>query len=278
LVAPLLAGCTHPQTAPEGRWGRLANPGCENRRIKTTLFFAGQARDGSAPYDCRPRPNVSLYTVHPKDTRHLNWSVSRANRDETLDEMVGAGINVVTMSSWGERSLPCTAGWAADAPMQTAPAANDELFAAAVGKPLLIMPLLESRAGWAFRDEFPTDNDGRPAPGTVGQINALVGRYLQNPAHPEWAGRWARVYNRFGEPRYAVVLIHAASQRLASDDHAAFADGLNRVADEVFRTTQVKVGFFLDALPPGTNAPGCFRPTPEDTGSCLRCSDAVLGI
>lgn len=278
LVAPLLAGCTHPQTAPVGRWGRLANPGCENRRIKTTLFFAGQARDGSAPYDCQPRPNLSLFTVHPQDARQLNWSVKRANRDGTLNEMVGAGINVVTMSSWGEQSQPCTAGWAADAPMQTAPAANDELFAAVGGQSLLIMPLLESRAGWAFRDEFPTDQDGRTAPGTVRQINALVRRYLQAPAHPEWAGCWARVYDRGGEPRFAVVLIHAASQRLAADDHEVFADGLNRVAEEVFRATQVKVGFFLDALPPGTNAPGRFRPTPEGTGPFLRRANAVLGI
>lgn len=278
LVAFLLAGCSHPSPAPAGRWGRLATAGCENRRIKTTLFFAGQARDGSAPYDCQPRPNLSLYTVHPRGAHHLNWSISRANRDRTLNEMAAAGINVITMSSWGERSRPCTSGWAADAPMQTAPAANDELFAAAIGQPLLLMPLLESRAGWSFRDEFPTDADGRPAPGTISQINALIRRYLQDPAHPEWADRWASVHDRTGEPRYAVVLIHAASERLAPTDHQAFADGLDRIAAEVFRATQVKVGFFLDVLPPGTNAPGRFRPTPEDTGPCLRRTASVLGI
>jgi hypothetical protein len=278
FLALLLAGCTNSQPAPGGRWGRLANPGCENRRIKTTLFFAGQSRDGSEPYDCQPRPNTNLYTVHPKDARHLNWSISRANRDETLDEMIAAGINVITMSSWGEESLPCTEGWAAYAPMQTAPAANDELFTAAAGKPLLIMPLLESRAGWALRDEFPTDKEDLTAPVTVRQINALIRRYLQNPTHPEWADCWARVYDSFGEPRYAVVLIHAASGRLDPNDHKAFADGFRGVAEEVFRSTQVKVGFFLDALPPGTNAPGRFRPTSEDTGPFLRSTAAVLGI
>jgi hypothetical protein len=278
FLALVLAGCTHSQTAPRGRWGRLANHGCENCRIKTTLFFAGQARDGSAPYDCQPPPNTSLYTVRPKDARHLNWSIGRANRNETLDEMIAAGINVVTMSSWGEESLPCTAGWAAYAPMQTAPAANDELFTAAIGKPLLIMPLLESRTGWTLRDEFPADKDGQPAPGTIRQINALIRRYLQNPAHPEWADCWARVYDCFGEPRYVIVLIHAASQRLDRDDHEAFAEGFGRIAEEVFRTTQVKIGFFLDALPPGTNAPGRFRPTPEGTGPFLRSTPAVLGI
>jgi hypothetical protein len=278
LVAPVIAGCSRPAATPKGQWGRLANAGFENQRIKTTLFFAGQARDGSAPYECQPLPNESLYTVHPLDARHLNWSLDRANRDWVLAGMTGAGINVITMSSWGERSLPCREGWAVSAPMQTAPAAHDELFAVADGRPLLIMPLLESRSGWAFRDEFPRGQAGRPAPGTVTQINDLIGRYLKNPLHPEWAGRWARVYDRHGEPRYAVVLIHAASDRLGPDEHEAFAAGFTLVAEEVFRATRVKVGFFLDALPAGTNAPGRFKPTPEGTGPHLRKTDAVLGI
>jgi hypothetical protein len=262
LAAPLVAGCSRPVAAPEAQWGRLATPGFENQRIKTTLFFAGQACDGSVPYECQPRPNESLYTLHPRDARHLNWSVDRANRDWALAGMTEAGINVITMSSWGERSLPCGEGWAVSAPMQTAPAAHDELFTAADGKPLLIMPLLESRGGWAFRDEFPRDKAGRTAPGTVAQINDLIGRYLKNSEHPDWAGRWARVYDRHGEPRHAVVLIHTASDRLGPDEHEAFAAGFTLVAEAVYRATQVKVGFFLDTLPPGTNAPGRFKPTP----------------
>jgi hypothetical protein len=162
--------------------------------------------------------------------------------------------------------------------MQTAPAAHDELFAAAGGQALLLMPLLESRRGWAFRDEFPRDKAGLPAPGTVAQVTDLIDRYLHNPEHPEWAGRWARVYDRGGEPRQAVVLIHAASDRLAPDDHDGFAVGLTAVAEEVFRARGVKVGFFLDALPPGTNAPGRFKPTPDGTGPRLRETAAVLGV
>jgi hypothetical protein len=278
LAASLLAGCGHPRASPPGRWGRLATPGFENRRLRTTLFFAGQARDGSAPYGCHPRPNLDLYTVHPRDPRPLNWSGGRPNRDAALDAIVGAGVNVVTFSSWGERSQPCEAGWAAYAPMQSAPAANDELFDAALGKPLLLMPLLESRPGWTFREEFPLARDGRPAPGTVGQIRDLVRRYLQDPAHPRWADHWARLYDRRGEPRHAVVLLHAASDQLGPGEHETFAAGLTRVAEEVMQATGVKVGSLLDALPPGTNAPGRFRPSPEGTGAWLRQTDAVLGI
>ncbi len=278
LAAVLIVGCSAPATAPRGQWGRLANPGFENQRIKTTLFFAGQARDGSAPYGYQPASNTSLYTVHPLDARHLNWSVDPANRDWALDGMTRAGFNVVTLSSWGERSLPAREGWGLSAPMQTAPAAHDELFAAAGGKPLLVMPMLESRSGWSLRDEFPRDKAGRPAPGAVAQIKDLIDRYLKHPEHPEWAGRWARVYDRHGEPRHAVVLIHAASDRLDPNDHSAFAAGFTLLAEEIFRATGVQVGFFLDALPPGTNAPGRFRPSPEGTGPFLRESDAVLGI
>jgi hypothetical protein len=277
LTACLLLAA--PAAADEpGRRGRLANRGFENQRIQTTLFFAGQARDGSSPYGVRPRPNVHLYTVHPLDARHLNWSVARANRDYALDCMAKAGINVITMSSWGERSLSHDVGWVAGAPMQTAPEAHDELFEAAAGKHLLIMPLIESRGDWAFRDEFPHAADGRVAPGTVSQIKDLMQRYLKNPKHPEWADRWARIYDRRGIPRFAIVIIHAASSRLGPNDHKAFADGIEHIAREIFQTTKIRIGFFLDVLPPNTNAPGRFRPGARATGPRLLATDAVLGV
>jgi hypothetical protein len=258
--------------------GKLANPGFENQRIKTTLFFAGQAKDGSYRYDCQYGPNTDLYTVVPLDAGHLQWSESDANKDFALESMVEAGINVVTMSSWGESFLPCDVGWAPYAPMQTAPAAHDELFNAAVRKQLLIMPLIESRGDWAFRDEFPYWVDGRVAPGTVSQIKELVNRYVTE-APSEWKDRWARVYDRNGEPRYAIVIIQASSNRLAPNAHSDYAAGFDLIAKEIEDATGgIKVGFFIDALPPGTNAPGQFRPSPETTGPYLHDADSILGI
>jgi hypothetical protein len=264
--------------ATAGDWGRLANPGFENQRIKTTLFFAGQARDGSLRYECIAGANLNLYTVHPADARHLKWSDSAANRDFALAQMAAAGINTVSMSSWGEDFLPCNTGWPPSAPMQTAPGAHDELFRAAADSGLLVMPFIESRGDWSLRAEFPTAADGRPAPGAVSQIVNLIDRYLKNPDHPEWAQRWARVYDRSRRPRYAVVFIHAASDRLGPADDAAFAAGFTLLADEVFRLSGVPVGFFLDPLPPASNAPGAFKPGPEHTGPALRETDAILGI
>jgi hypothetical protein len=258
--------------------GRLANPGFENERIRTSLFFAGQARDGSYRYDCPATPNLGLFTVHPIDDRHLKWSEDAANRDFTLQRMEAAGLNAVSMSSWGEDSLPCTTGWPLVAPMQTAPGAQDELFSAAQDRHLVIVPFIESRNDWSLRSEFPTAADGRTAPGAVSQIVNLVRRYLLNPAHPEWAQRWAQVYDQSGSPRYALTFIHASSDRLTPYDHEAFAAGFSAIAEAVFSSTRIRVGFFLDPLPPASNAPGVFRPDPEKTGPALRGAESVLGI
>jgi hypothetical protein len=264
--------------AVEGIWGRLANPGFENQRIKTTLFFAGQARDGSTRYDCAAPSNLGLFTVHPVDPRHLQWSESADNRKFALGLMAAAGLNTVSMSSWGEDFLPCSTGWAPSAPMQTAPGAHDELFSAAEGAGLFILPFLEGRGDWSLRGEFPTDAGGRPAPGAVSQILNLIDRYLKNPDHPEWAARWAQVYDREARLRYALVFIHAASDRLGPAGDAAFAAGFDLLADEVFRLSGVRVGFLLDPLPPASNAPGVFKPSPEHTGPPLAESASVLGI
>ena len=263
---------------PQGIWGRLANPEFENERIKTSLFFAGQSRDGSSRYGCSASSNLDLYTVHPNDSRNRTWSQHVENRDFVIDQMVSAGLNVVSMSSWGEDFLPCDASWVPSAPMQTAPGAHDELFTAAVSKHLLIIPFIESRADWAFRDEFPYWSDGSLAPGTQSQIINLIDRYLKNPAHPEWADSWAQVYDRNHEPRYAVTIIHASSNQLKVGDDQAFAAGFDLLAETVFQATDVRVGFFIDTLPPNSNAPGKFKPSPEKTGSMLFQTNAILGI
>jgi hypothetical protein len=267
-----------PTFAGPGVWGRLANPGYENHPIRTSLFFAGQARDGSTWYDCSAASNLGLYTVHPSDTRHLEWSASEANRIFALERMAAAGLNVISMSTWGEDFLPCSTGWVPFAPMQTASGAQDQVFEAAVSSHLLVMPFIESRGDWAFRDEFPSLPNGEIAPGTVGQIVNLVVRYLKNPDHPEWAAQWAQVFDHAGEPRYAVTIIHASSNHLPVNGDTAFAHGFDVLADVVFQSTGVRVGFFIDPLPPHSNAPGAFRPSPEGSGALLAQTDAILGI
>ena len=266
--------------APSPLWGRLASRGVEGRALRTTLFFPGQAKDGSNPYGCPAAPpeNLSLYTVSPADSRHLQWSSTVGNREFAIESMVDARINVVSMSTWGEDFLSCEESWALWAPMQCAPRSHDELFAAAKDNPLWIMPFIESRANWTFYNEFPRWTDGRVAPGTVSQIIYLVERYLKDPRHPEWADSWAQVYDSAGRSRHAVALIHASSNRLGPDDHEAYSQGFDLVAEEVLAATGIRVGFFIDALPPDSNAPGSFKPSPALTGPSLLRTNSLLGI
>jgi hypothetical protein len=277
FLALVLMVCSPRVGKADRRWGRLANPDFDGYNIKTTLFFSGQAKDGTFPYECTPGSNLFLYTVHPTDSRHLNWAVSPDNRTFVMDKMIAAGINVIAMSSWGEDFLPCTTAWTPWAPMQCSTYSHDELFVAATGKRILIMPFIESRADWTFRGEFPTWED-IVAPGTVSQIINLIDRYLKNPSHPEWADKWARVYNRDGQPRHAVAIIHASSDRLTAKDDAAYADGFDSMAEVVFKQTGINVGFFIDALPRGTYAPGVFTPSSQTTAPYLENKTSILGI
>jgi len=283
FVAVAILNCGHLLVAPvqaaqaDARWGRLANPSFDTHRIKATLFFPGQAKDRTNPYECNPGSNLPLYTVHPADDRHLNWAMSGANRTFAIDRMVEAGINVAVMSSWGEDFLPCSTAWTPWAPMQCSTRAHNELFAASLGKHILIIPFIESRADWNVRNEFPNWGD-QIAPGTVSQIVNFINRYIKNPPFRGAADKWAQVYDRNGQPRYAVALIHASSNQLGPNDHSAYAAGFGAVAQEVFQRTRIKVGFFLDALPPNTNAPGVFKPSWGATASFLKNEDSILGI
>jgi len=264
-------------------WGRLANPGYEGQRIKTTFFFPGPARDGSARagYNCKPGDtNMGNYTLHPEpESLHQNWSLS--DQFSVMNMMVDAGINVITMSSWGEDFLGCNDGWVTGAaPMQVSPQAQNELFDAAATRGLLIAPLIETRFNlWSMREEFPRWTDGRVSPGLVSQIVNLIGRYLQNPSKPEWARAWAQVYDQDGLPRFAVGLIHTASDNLDGDRHSAFAEGFDLVAAEVFKQTGIRVGFFLDAIAANGNIPNAtFKPSSRFTAPSLLKTKSLLGI
>jgi hypothetical protein len=267
-------------------WGRLANRGFEGQRIKATFFFAGPARDGSKHYSCTTDSgepsfpldsNLDKYTLNPEPTpTHLNWSPE--DRATVMTMMADAGINVITMSYWGEAFLRCSDGWVSGAaPMQDSAEAQDNLFDAAAQKSLLIAPLIESRALWTMRDEFPVWIDGTVSPGLVSQIVFLINRYLHDPKR---AGTWARVYDRFGVPRYAVGLIHAASAHLEDDEDEAFAQGFDRVAAAVAAATGgVQVGFFIDAIPrDGHLEHASFKPSSRWTGPSLLKTKSLLGI
>jgi hypothetical protein len=285
--------------------GTLANPGFEGQSVKSVFFFAGEWRsarfapnpfyEGAVPgVLVRPASNDCFYTLFPVDGWvHLGWSdnIGGQKREHALNLMLAAGVNVVNMSYWGP---PNTDRWAFWAPMQSATGANDELFDAAVGKPLLIIPYIEDGAptlddqqhscgdtgpegrspGYEFLQAFPGTVEN-PAPQLVEQIIDLVERYLLNPRNAAWRGKWAQMYDRDQTRRYVISLIHVGSSQPGVTDET-FAQGFTWVADRVYAETGVRVGFTLDALPPEHKAP--FRPTPARTGPLLAQQAAVLAI
>ena len=260
-------------------WGRLSNPGFENQPIKSTFFFTGNSRNGIQYYDVFASSNEVLYTIHPSDSRHLSWSVNSANREYAVEAMVEAGVNVINMSYWGP---PGTDNWAWWAPMQTSTRSHDELFDAVAEKPIFIAPYIESYAetpnspGFIFRDDFPGSSTN-PAPGFVAMCEDLIDRYLINPSNESWPDRWARVYDQTGEQRYLISIIHVSSNQ-NNMSHEKFAKGFDRLAQKIFTDTGIRVGFAIDVMPPGTNAPGFFRPAPQTTGPWLATQESILGI
>jgi len=254
-------------------WGRLANAGFTGKPMKSAFFFTGSWRDGSQQYEFPAAANHQLYSIHPTDQRHLHWSDTAANRDCAIDRMVEAGVNVVNMSYWGERGLD---RWTKFAPMQTSTYSHDELFDATIGRKILIAPYIESTPEWKFLDDFPGTSQ-RPCPGLVSQIKDLADRYLKNPKNRAWSKKWARMYDRFGNERYIVSIIHVASNRQDVSDEN-FAAAFDRVAAQIFKETGIQVGFTLDILPPKTNAPGWYKATPDKTGPWLKRQASILAI
>jgi hypothetical protein len=173
-LALLASLSSHAQAGVPHLPGTLANPGFEGQPMKGAYFFAGEWRRGRTFYEgptpgelLTPSSNDCLYTIFPSDgITHLGWSERQDKRDHPVDLMLAAGVNVVNMSYWGP---PNTDRWAFWAPMQTATGAHNELFDAAVGKPLLIAPAIESSA--TTIGAHPHDPDARTAKMTDGRTH-----------------------------------------------------------------------------------------------------------
>ena len=260
-------------------WGRLANPGFENHYIKSTYFFAGNWRNGVQFYEYDPSDNTGLYTLHPSDSRHLGWSENLTYRNFAVNSMIDVGANMINMSFWGPRG---TDNWVYWAPMQTSTYAHDELFDVALGKNILVAPYIESYAattnsqGFSFLSCFP-GNASDPAPELIILILDLVDRYLIHPDNAQWPEVWARAYDQDGTERYIVSIIHVSSDQGGVSDQS-FAEGFDNVADSIFNSTGIRIGFLLDALPTATFSPGSYKITPENADAWLADQKSILGI
>jgi hypothetical protein len=274
-----------PKPSPD--WGLLANAPVLKQRVKGVFFFAGSSRDQPQAYEYPTAPNEKWYTVHPLDDRHLRWSSDTQNRSLVIDMLMEAGVNTLMMSFWGERGADRWAYWA---PMQTSTYAHDELLTALVDRDIYFVPVIEAgdatypngghSPAYHFRDEYVGDQgpDVSACPYLEYQVEDLVRRYLLGPENQEWRTRWARLYDREGIGRYAVMLMHVASNKLAPGEDDRFAAGFDRIAEAIGRRTGVLVGFTLDILPPAGDSWRYFYPSAEGTGAALERTTAVLGV
>src|SRR6476620_2198093 len=169
---------------PELR-GLLASPGFIGQPVKGTYFFPGERGE-----------NAWVYTAHPLYAGDEHWNSDPRTRGWVMDRMVDAHVNTVVMSYWS--NMP---QWS---PMEVASTTLTGVLDAVQGRPLVVMPAIESGYDpthpeiphWQFSGEFPGNGaHSEIAPGLVRRIGWLVELFR---------GRmdvWARIYDRDGFPR-----------------------------------------------------------------------------
>jgi hypothetical protein len=236
--------------------GLLASRGLEGQPVKAVYFFPGEGDDDG------------LWTTHPLDERHRRWNSDDSTRSWVIRQLADAHANTVVMSYWSNilRASPMTID-----PSTTWRGVLD----AVESTNLVILPAIESgfdsEHHWEFADEFPEDpGSGLPAPGLIGRIGELVQLF---------AGRehlWAQLFDRDGEPRHAVNIIHACSAVISPEDthpDATFAEAFDKVAAIVKERFRISVGFTIDAM----RFP-LYSPTPRNSGQLLEQTCSVLAI
>jgi hypothetical protein len=111
------------------------------------------------------------------------------------------------------------------------------------------------------------------APGLISRIGLLVDFFRGR------MNLWGQMYDRNGDPRYAVNILHVRSnviaQRLHDDgDDREFAAGFDIVAARVKSLYHIDVGFTIDTIDGG----GSYSALPGEAGAALERTPSVLAI
>lgn len=241
--------------------GLLASPQFEGKPVKGVYFFPGESGG-----------NAWMYTAHPLDPRDGQWNSRPETRAWVIDRMIRAHVNTIVMSYWS--NMPQWSPMALDA------TSLPGVLEAVRGRPLVIMPAIEGGHDaahpeipqWEFGREFPAHPEtGKAAPGLVERVGQLVSLFK---------GRmeaWAQLYDREGQPRYAIHLLHVCSHVIdrnpGSRPDETFARAFDTVAEEVYKRFKVRVGFTLDAI-----GRMYYSPYPQRAGVALERTASVLAV
>jgi hypothetical protein len=237
--------------------GLIASPGLDAQPVKGVYFFPGESG-----------ANVGLYTTHPLFDDDKRWNSDPSSRERVIARILGAHANTVVMSYWS--NMP---QWS---PMALDCTSVSGVLDAVQGLPIVIMPALEGGSDptnpgiphWEFSTDFPSPTpDGPPAPGLIRRIGDLVELF---------DGRmdlWARMYDRNGDWRYAVQILHVCSDVVGTTDQS-FADGFAEAAAAIEATYQIPIGFTLDVIG-GAHE---YVASPTQAGSLLEQQPSVLAV
>ena len=279
LACSLIAGCrpatntNKPDVTDERRtthallagasphWGLLVAPQSGlPTPIKSTYFFPGAPISGA----------LRNWTFMPIDTQYLYWTTSAASRAFIVGQMAQVGVNAIIMSYY--HTYCCAPmeqyvdaqGHSTGVPGAPNYAAYDGVFDAVSrsAPSLQIIPSVELPDGPAAHFAKPNDTFARDA------IEALVVRYLVNPANPQWPSHWGKVYDFAGNPRYAVEMINIASDSLLPSQSDQFYEAFNSLESYIRTKYHKKIGFLVGpGTPTGKHAPGHgYTPTPPRIG------------
>jgi hypothetical protein len=252
--------CAQNRPYPEWR-GLLASPGLEGQPVKGAYFFPGETRD------------LGVYTAHPLILSDQRWNSDPSSRATVMARMTAAHVNTVVMSFWSDMTQ-----WS---PMAIDSTTLSAVLQAIEGKPLVIMPAIEvgydpqnrRLPQWEFANEFPGSGNGPIAPGLVARIGQLVNLFAGH------MNLWACLYDRAGNPRYALNLLHVFSAAPNVTDEQ-FAEAFDQVALEVWQRFHIRVGFTLDTVggPTVDNIPVAYAAYPKSAGRSLERRTSVLAV
>jgi LGFP repeat len=254
---------------PELR-GLLASSALHGQPVKGVYFFPGERGI-----------NARTYTTHPLDSGDEHWNSVASTRAWVVERMAQAHVNTVVMSYWG--NMPDFSPMQLDPPFSPLGVSPSwiALLDAIQGRPMVVMPAIESgydanhpeKPHWVFSSEFPINPGGfELAHGLVERIGWLLALF---------EGRmnlWARIYDREGRARYAVNLLHVASDLIDQDAPGAddtFAHAFDIVAAEVMARYRIPIGFTLDAV--GGKGQR-YSPYPDRAGAALERTASVLAM
>ena len=261
--SPKGASLSHPELR-----GLLGSPGLEGRPVKGVYFFPGSTGG-----------NVGLYTTHPLDPRDQEWNRNAYDRSLVIDRMVRAHVNTIVLSYWS--NMPQWSPMFIEPPYP--PFGVSPTWTAVLDaiehRHVVVMPAIEGGYDaknpqiphWEFATEFPIDpGKFELAHGLVERIGWLV-ELFRGRMH-----LWARLFDREGQLRYAINLLHVGSDLIDQNEPGVdetFAHAFDIVAAEVYGRFKISVGFTLDAI--GGKR---YSPYPTAAGAALERTTSVLAV